>query len=71
MYGRKPEERWLTSKIKDPIGMTVPRQDDIVADFVLVKMVENTRAIRAVAVPRILEDNRLCGHDRGKRTRAY
>ena len=65
-----------TSEIGDPVRMRVAGEDDGVGDVVLLEVVENARAVGAVAVPgveidyRMLQRLKFPGNHRAIHTRA-
>ena len=44
----------LTDEIRDPVRMTVSRQNDSVVDLVILYVIQNAVAVRTVAIPSIL-----------------
>lgn len=45
----------LTGEVRNPVRMAVPRQDDRVAYFILIQVVQNAFAVSPVSVPSVLE----------------
>ena len=45
----------LTSKVADPVGVRVPREDERVADLLVVQVVKDSVAIGTISVPSVLQ----------------
>ena len=47
-------EEWLTREVTNPVGVRVTGEDDGIVDLILVEVVEDPVAVRAISVPCVL-----------------